>query len=156
MLFLAILVVFSLVCIKRVDSQPTSGPTYCTRANGLYNVSDGGIACMQSGSVANCCFTCQITGPSPYNARCGSLYNFGATSCNNIAATNAAMAACGGTSFTCQCNTGPDQSQIMGTSPPSGGSVTPAPTNDGHHHHSVSLVTVTLVLSTFVLFLSSY
>lgn len=98
-------------------AQPTSGPTYCTRANGLYNVSDGGVACLQSSvaNVKNSCYTCQITGPAPYNARCGSLYELGATTCNNLAVYNAAAALCGGTSFTCTDSPGSDWSQLLGT-----------------------------------------
>lgn len=140
---------------------------YCTRAAGLYNVSDGGVACLQAGlyNVADCCFTCGATGPG-YNARCGSLYNYNtAQSCSDMAAITQAQSDCGGTGFTCRCNGGSDLSQLMGTPPPpsatptgtSTSSTTPSPTGgptnsagDGIHGSVLLVVTSAFALYTIV------
>ncbi len=127
MLLLPLFVILSATSILLARGQG-----YCTRAAGIYNVSDGGIACMQASTynVADCCFTCAATGPG-YNARCGSLYNYGtAQSCSDIPAITQAQIDCGGAGFTCQCNGGSDLSQLMGTPSPSAApTTTPNPTS---------------------------
>ena len=126
-----------------------SAQGYCTRAAGLYNVSDGGIACMQASlyNVADCCFTCDVIGPT-YNARCGSLYNYNtAQSCSDMAAITQAQTDCGGTGFTCRCNGGSDFSQLMGTPSPSA-----APTSGAANNHNSVLLIMTGVVVVYTSF----
>lgn len=127
--------------------------TYCTRAAGVFNVSDSGAACLNAVSfgVVDCCFTCLAIGPG-YNARCGSLYNFGASYCDqNAAVTAAAMAACGDAgTYRCLCTTGTDTSELFGTSltdSPIGSLSTTAPT---HNEATTTATSITLCTMLFI------
>jgi len=111
--------------------QETVSQGYCTRAAGIFNTTDGGAACMSSATynVVNCCFRCgtNVTGL----VRCGSLFNYGLTSCTqNATILDQVKADCfalyGNSTFQCSCNTGTNTSQLDGTPAP-----TNAPTNGG-------------------------
>lgn len=120
---------------------------YCRREDGIKTVNDSGAGCMTSLSygVTNCCFTCLVQGPD-YNAKCGSLYNFGSSICPLDSL--AIRAACGGTGYLCLCTSGSDLSQLMGTSPtdsPSTINSTASPTNDAKSNNNNGLELMTFI-----------
>lgn len=111
-----------------------SAESYCTRVAGIFNTTDNGIACLQSAlyNVTNCCFRCTATGTNL--TRCGSLYNYGVTSCSINGTLQAKIESdcfgIGGTgSFECICNSGGNTSELYGTPAPSNAPTTSSPTN---------------------------
>lgn len=97
--------------------------SYCTRAAGIVNSTDGGVGCFSSylSNVTNCCFRCATN--TSIQTKCGSLYNFNFTSCNLTANQSAivSLACLGpgtvatGNNFQCFCNTGTDNRQLNNT-----------------------------------------
>lgn len=107
-----------LICLL-LSNYVVNTQGYCRRADGIYNVTDGGFACLQSLTydVNNCCFVCAIqNGTNGTNARCGSLFNFNVNLCEqSTTVIEQVKLLCGGTDFKCLCTTGSDTSELFGT-----------------------------------------
>ncbi len=115
----------------------TDAQTFCQRGKGP--ILDTGAQCLRSVDydVANCCYVCPVQNATSLYLMCGSLYDLGFAACGQAGALAARQAACtamGGDitagAFTCQCNSGVNQSQInyVSLAPTTG---TGAPTNGG-------------------------
>ena len=124
-----LLVTFILTLSSFFFTNGLAMDSYCTRAAGIVNITGDGTECFLSSlsNVTNCCFRCRTN--TYVQQKCGSLYNFGLTSCNLNANDYARVSsACLGNgtvgsdgNFQCYCNTGTDNSQLYNTATTNGG-----------------------------------